>query len=388
MAGGRFVRRARENPTEYAMVALWALFTLAYALFFYLFLDAREIADNSLDGYLEVILLGLPSVVLLAGVMWLQESDIEPDLRSRVVVWTVGMAAFFLCAVYTVIFIIDTPLDRGELWLILLMSAGFGASAGTVMGGLKIRSLQAERERNRSRAKARRVERERNQLEHLNHYLRHEVLNEAQKIEGYSRLLGERVETDGSERAWIETIRRSSSEIAEFIQSIREILDASDHEPELEPIDVRAVLDAVAAEFADAPDSVSVTVEGEDSAPVLSGSLLGRAFVNLIQNAGEHNQGDVRVVLSVDRGEEWVTVRVRDDGSGIEVGDQETLFDPAEEGDHGYGLFLTKNLVEVYGGQLELWETGPEGTEFVVRLSPAPETEVAGADTAAPRVRP
>jgi signal transduction histidine kinase len=366
----------RENLTKRAMGCLWAAFTVAYLVFFYVFQDASEIADTSLDGYLEVILLGVPTVVLLAGVMWLHESDVDRDLRPRIVGWTVGMALFFALAMHTALFIVETGFDPGEQWLILLLSTGFGASSGTVTGVLEIRSKERERERNRSRERARRTERRRNQLEYLNHYLRHEVLNEAQKISGFASLLAERTDLDDESADYLATVHDSGEEIATFVESIRSILHASEHDPELAPTDVVSVVESEVEAVGRHHAGVEIAVEGPDSAPVLAGALLNRVFRNLLENAIEHNEDGVAIDVRVVRGPEWVTVRVRDTGSGIPAEVREQVFDPPDSGDHGYGLFLTQNLVEVYGGRLDLGETGPEGTEFVVRLPAASTPEV------------
>jgi signal transduction histidine kinase len=350
------------------MTCLWLSFTVAYISFFYIFQDAREIADASLDGYLEVILLGVPTVVLLGGTVWLRDSSVDVELRPRIVRWTVGMALFFALAMYAAVFVIETRFDPGEQWLILLLSVGFGASSGTVMGVLSIRSKQRERERNESLAVARRTERERSQLEYLNHYLRHEVLNEAQKINGYASLLDRETDVDSEAAAHLTTIRDSSAEIAAFVGSIRTILDASDYDPDLAPVDLRAVVESEVEQVRRTNSRVDVEVGGDDAVRARAGDLCNRVFRNLLENAAEHNEGDLRVSIDVSAGEEWATVRVRDDGDGIPAAARETLFEPPESGDHGYGLFLTNHLVQVYGGRLALGETGPDGTEFVVRF--------------------
>ena len=71
----------------------------------------------------------------------------------------------------------------GYLEVVLLLSAGLGLSVGTIVGLVQLRALDHERERK--------------QIEHLNR-LRHEVLNSAQKIDGYAGLLCECVD-DGPE---------------------------------------------------------------------------------------------------------------------------------------------------------------------------------------------
>jgi len=367
------------------MTGLWLWFTVAYIAFFYVFRDAKEIADASLDGYLEVILLGVPTVILLGGRMWLRDSHVDADLRPRLVGWTVGMALFFALAVYTTLFIIEPRFDTGEQWLLLLMSTGFGASAGTVMGALEIRSKQRERERNQSLRAVRRTERERSQLENLNHYLRHEVLNEAQKINGFATILADRSDIDEETADHLDTVRHSSAEIAAFIQSIRTILDASNHNPDLTVVDLMALVEREVEMVRKSNPAVSVVVEGPDTAPVLADDVLNRVFRNLLENAIEHNGGDLTLALTVERGDDWVTARLRDDGSGIPEHEQEGLFDPPDSGDHGYGLFLTHNLVQMYEGRLELGSTGPEGTEFVVEFPAAPTDEQSTANASGVR---
>lgn len=357
------------------MNLVWISFTFAYVVFFYRFNDAKEIAESSLDGYLEVVLLGIPTIIMLGGSMWLSEMDIEEKLHSRLLGWTVGVGVLFVLATHSALFVAEAAWDPGEQVLMLLMSTGFGASSGTVMGMLDIRSKQRERERIRALEESKRRERERSQLEHLNHYLRHEVLNEAQKINGYATLLADRIDVSGDNEDYLDTIRRSSSEIATFVQSIREVLEASNHNPDREPQDVVTILETEADKIQQTTNDADVQVSGAESARVLAGALISRVFRNLIENAIEHNQGHVSVTLSVEEAGQWVEVQVRDDGPGISPAKRDHLFEPPESGDHGYGLFLTKNLVQVYGGRIELVETGPEGTVFVVRLA-APEQSV------------
>jgi signal transduction histidine kinase len=362
-----------DRPVQLAMGGLWAGYTLAYLAFFYVFQDAREIADASLDGYLEVLLLGVPSVVMLAGVVWLHESDVQRDLRSGVVEWTVCLALVFAVAMHAATFVIEARFDPGEQWLLLLFSTGFGGAAGTVTGVAQVRSNQHERERRRSQIRAETVERERNQLETLNQYLRHEVLNEMQKIHGYAWRLEETVDADDADQ--LASLRNSSEAVVEFVQSIRKILDASGGGPERAPVDLRAMLTGEMAHLERTHDAATVTVECPDGVTVLAGGLLERVFVNLVENALEHNDGTVTVTLAVEAGPERVTVRVRDDGSGIPRASREGLFAPPESGDHGFGLFLTRELVELYGGRIELESTGHDGTVFAVHLPSADASE-------------
>jgi signal transduction histidine kinase len=353
---------------------LWVLYTAAYFLFYAWFESASEIGEANLAGYLEVMLLAIPAVVLFGGVIGLQRMDTEGVSALPVIYWTVGFGILFEVAMYTAMFVIEAVFDPGEIWLVLLLSGGLGMSAGCVVGLVQVRSRKHERERNRYIAEQRRTERERKQLEYLNQALRHEVLNGTQKIDGYTTLLREHVDS-GDAAEWLDIVSASNDDIAEFIQSIRHIMDITDHEPDLEPVDVAAVVvEEAGIVRQDGP--AGIEVEGPDDAFVLAGDLVNRVFRNLFENAIEHNDGRVDISVTVETGEEWVSVWVRDDGSGIPESKRQRMFEPPQSGDHGYGLYLIDNLVELYGGTLDLVETGPEGTVFRVRLPAAssPET--------------
>jgi C4-dicarboxylate-specific signal transduction histidine kinase len=81
--------------------------------------------------------------------------------------------------------------------------------------------------------------------------------------------------------------------------------------------------------------------------------------------------GSVRFETSLEDGR--VAIRVRDSGSGVPEAAQPHVFEPffttkgAGRGT-GLGLFVSKGIIDAIGGSLELEETGPEGTTFVVRL--------------------
>jgi signal transduction histidine kinase len=363
--------RIRRDPARIGMTALWVGFVLVYIGFFYSFLGAEEIADAELDGYLEVILLGVPLVVLFGGLVWMSESDVDRDLHYRILAWTLGVSLLFLIAVSATLFVLEPRYDRGEHLLMLLMATGFGASMGTVTGIVEVRSVHRGRARERATVRARRRKRERQRLEYLNQYLRHEVLNEVNKIQGYADLLEARLD-DGSEaETWARVIERSSDEVGTFVSSIRAIMNADDENLRIRPVDVTAVAEATADRVrttrSGSVDRSRVIVDAPGPTYATAGDLLDRVFVNLIENALDHGD-DPTVRIAVRTDDRSVTVRVSDDGPGIPESERDDVFEPPESGDHGYGLFLNRHLLELYGGRLELTETGPGGTTFTMEL--------------------
>jgi len=364
------------------MWALWTIFLSAYVLFFYHYNDAREIADAEIDGYLEVILLGVPLVVLFGGLVWMSESDVDRSLHYRVVLWAVGIAILFLIAVSTALFVLEPQYDRGEHLLMLLMATGFGASMGAVTGVVEARSINRGRAQERAAVEARRRKHEQQRLEYLNQYLRHEVLNEINKINGYADLLAARTEAEPNE--WARIIARSSSEVGTFVSSIRAIMNADGENLGIRPTDVTAIAEATADRVNDGDGGDTVVVDAPGPVYAAAGELLDRVVLNLAENATQHcDDPTVRIVVRTEAN--GVLVRVCDDGAGIPDEVRETLFEPPESGDHGYGLFLSQHLVELYGGRLELETSGPHGSVFRMRLEAATAPDRATRGDAATR---
>ncbi len=84
----------------------------------------------------------------------------------------------------------------------------------------------------------------------------------------------------------------------------------------------------------------------------------------------------------MEREEEWVTVRFRDSGMGIEPGDMPRIWDRLYRGDKsrneqglGLGLSFVKAVIEAMGGTVSAESEPGRGSLFTVALPVAePET--------------
>lgn len=114
---------------------------------------------------------------------------------------------------------------------------------------------------------------------------------------------------------------------------------------------------------------------------------LEQVIGNLLTNASKYNEAGGHIWVILEAGDDLATIRVRDDGIGIDPELQPRIFDlftqadtslDRAEGGLGIGLALVKNLVETHGGTVEAHSEGVgHGSEFVVRLpaTSKPETE-------------
>jgi len=128
----------------------------------------------------------------------------------------------------------------------------------------------------------------------------------------------------------------------------------------------------------DIPAGMTIRADGEQ---------LFRVIFNLVRNARQvimvtHKPGEISVEGYEDDSAWWI--RVTDTGPGLPPKAQEHLFQPFQggvrKGGSGLGLVIAADLVRGHGGRLELLQTGPEGTAFVIQL---PKADLLLSDAAA-----
>jgi signal transduction histidine kinase len=109
-------------------------------------------------------------------------------------------------------------------------------------------------------------------------------------------------------------------------------------------------------------------------APV-SRTDLYRVLLNLLINAidATDGHGDSITVTARQIRDEWVVIRVSDDGCGVPKEDLSHIFEEgyttkAQNGGNGLGLALVKQVVEAHRGTVRVWSQPGKGTRFTVRL--------------------
>lgn len=124
---------------------------------------------------------------------------------------------------------------------------------------------------------------------------------------------------------------------------------------------------------------------------------LAQVLSNLLANAAKYTDAHGRIWLSVGTDKTHVIISVLDDGIGLEPESLPLIFEmfsqvssvmDRSEGGLGIGLALTKGLIELHGGSIEVMSAGlAKGAEFVVRL-PLPQVRPTPTAVASPTLRP
>jgi signal transduction histidine kinase len=101
---------------------------------------------------------------------------------------------------------------------------------------------------------------------------------------------------------------------------------------------------------------VKLRVTGEHVLVKCDPDKLVQVMLNLVENAVRHgpNPGTVQLEATRDGGDEFVTVRVHDDGASLI--DYEALFEAHRRGEgssgSGMGLYIVRSIVQTWGGRV------------------------------------
>ena len=100
-----------------------------------------------------------------------------------------------------------------------------------------------------------------------------------------------------------------------------------------------------------------------------------QVLTNLLDNAIRYSPGGLVEVAVAAPSTDHVRVAVTDQGSGIPREHREHVFERFQQGHAGsqasglgLGLYISKQLVELHGGRLELESPAEGGARFVVSL--------------------
>lgn len=192
-------------------------------------------------------------------------------------------------------------------------------------------------------------------------------------------------------REYLDKIESSSQHLLALINDILEMSRIESGRMELEEVDIdlKKVMDDVHDMFATQMENknidYSVTYDGLKNRVVLCDkNRLNRVLLNLISNAYKFTPegGKISVVLDQGKSQEEnkgsYILRVKDNGIGMSEEFAERVFDAFERErtstvsgiqGTGLGMAITKNIIDMMGGDISVDTSPGKGTEFIIHLS-------------------
>jgi signal transduction histidine kinase len=206
---------------------------------------------------------------------------------------------------------------------------------------------------------------------HLIHGLKNPLSGLQSFVTAHATGAGEQAETD-----WelaVSSTRRMQNMISEIVRVLRD--DEADSQYEISLEEFTQMLEAKVQPLArQAQVHFQTRLAADGILRNREANLLSLVLSNLVQNAIQATPKGKRVELRLSALGDKIACEVMDEGPGIPAAQQASLFKPCRSGKpggSGIGLAISKQLANCIGACLELKETSPQGTVFVLAFAPS-----------------
>ncbi len=207
--------------------------------------------------------------------------------------------------------------------------------------------------------------------------LAHDFRTPLTSIVGFADLVGEVGDVNDDQREFIATIKRTALQLNELAVDTLTLsrLERNEVSLQRETVDLAVLVRDLAYDFADR-SVLDISVNG-DATVIGDVPRLRQVFYNLVENGIKYSPGSTAVSVEIDGQTDHVVVRVQDRGIGIPAGDLQRIFERFQRGSNarklgiggtGFGLFLSKQLVALHGGTIEVESREGKGSTFTVTL--------------------
>ncbi len=193
-----------------------------------------------------------------------------------------------------------------------------------------------------------------NLLRLLNKILRHDILNDFNAIQ-----LSIETYLEVGDRNLLKSVLERIQKSIKFIKNVEGVEELVDFK-ELKQLRLSYVLAEVLGKY-----DAKIKVSGDGI--VKATEVLTSVFDNLIQNAVKHGKAS-EVYIKIKKKGNFYEIKISDNGKGIPEEVKESVFDEGFSygGGSGLGLYISKKIVEFFGGEMFLEKARP--ATFVIRL--------------------
>jgi signal transduction histidine kinase len=212
------------------------------------------------------------------------------------------------------------------------------------------------------------LEQRQRELEVYTSVLTHDLGNDMQIVRGLVELLHQKLNLPPDQDSYLSTSIAVSERMSRVIKLFSVVGRASEYDF-LETVQTLADR----AKQANSAAKVSIVIEPDiRSADIRPGILLPLVLENLLRNTADYVGANAVVTIRLGLVEKRLIITYRDNGPGIEPSIRPRIFQKGVttkgEG-KGLGLYLSKRIVESYGGTIELLdEKERQGAAFIISV--------------------
>ena len=375
------------STESYLILALWSI--LGFVCFRIVFGRDRE----RRFGKSTIVWIGLLFLIFFTSLMWVRNST--EDMTQRVIH---NVSAYYeqenpdkdpIKLAETENYLADQLEEASHLqgqnsviqMLLVLAALGIMFSIYTTMSR---REKEMEKEKIRAEASSKA------KSAFLSN-MSHDIRTPMNAIIGYLSLAEQDWDDIDKLHEYLGKIKISSQHLLALINDVLEMSRIENGKVDLEPvpIDLKKTMEEVCDLFINQMERKNITFKTDyenvrDPHVLCDKNRLNRVLLNLISNANKYTPegGTVWLILrqveSKKEGSGTYELRVKDSGIGMTKEFAENVFEAFERERSatvngiqgtGLGMAITKSIVDLMGGTIDVYSAPGEGTEFVVQLT-------------------
>ena len=186
----------------------------------------------------------------------------------------------------------------------------------------------------------------------------------------------------GDTQKYLGIIHRNAERLLTLVNQLLDLskLESGKLSLGVSPGDLPKFIRAVAGSFESLADKKQINflleIENIDESSFFDHDVIEKILINLISNAFKFTDSEGQISVKLFRSDPFVKIRIKDSGIGIPADQLKTLFERFThssasdlQAGSGIGMALTKELVELHKGSIEVISNEGLGSEFIVTLN-------------------
>lgn len=209
----------------------------------------------------------------------------------------------------------------------------------------------------------------------------HEFRTPLTSIKGYAEMMldGDTGELTDEQREFLETVCRNADYLSELVDELLEVsrIEAGAMRLDIREFDISAtiekVVDQMRPQIERKEQELSIDVPQDVPKVEADERRTSQIILNLVSNAHKYTPSDGNITISAAAERDHVRVDIADNGIGLTEDERDQIFskffradnpETAKERGTGLGLWITRSLVEMQGGEISVQSRPGEGSTF------------------------
>ena len=215
----------------------------------------------------------------------------------------------------------------------------------------------------------------------------HELKTPLTTVKGYIEML-KMMEHEAPKKQFVDSAFKNILKLEDLVKDLLDVskIESGQLQLEMEEFDVSRLLEETIASAQMISATHEILREGEIKEEMICGDRkrIEQVLINLLSNAVKYSPGEKEVIVSLQKNEKELVIRIRDFGIGVPEDEHELIFDrfyrtkgsSVHISGFGLGLYICRDIIRRHGGKIWI-ESKEKGTIFNFSLPITGQTQQA-----------